>query len=1596
MDPVITSLKILIQGRTSGEFDVQELLNALTQASCQLEYDWNVLRNQDLRNHDVLSIGKLRELLYILNDLITYLQSLENFLTNDFLLITKSIGGLFKLFHEYGYFSVCSNFGYDLNKLTEQLLRLWECIQCFKATLSTDRGDSIMAFQEILNIISQLFGFILLGNLQSIHDCVLRRIGQSLVNEITSRNVKANRNIIESYQIYLTLSHLVFLYPLHDHLVIQKVIKCADNIFSQDILKSFQDTFLSALKYIKQPIMMTNDSTEAQLYRLTVRALLNGLSQLMLRRLQKSRPTDTLDHVQTLWSHVILLSRPNNNNSYLKQLDQMSNKSTYYGLRTSVVVSDTDSRQSTSSPYDSSFSSSSDCEIFSPSQTISSNETSYTPTTDTDLVNTDAMRVKPPTTPDNPLNSSLVTTQNIAECLLHGSSSGSRRLRQYPFVTSSTTLPPLLVTKSTGQFQRSNKHTSKKPSLVTSGKQSSSHFSQYRRQNKYCALVVFCLKHILETSRSQVIINCWPILMSGDCFQTISITPTVSTPNTATAAVSYQQTEEQSFNAYTPHGILTPDLLNLFYKTNDTRIRQMFLEILTYLLSHMNKRFAIAEDLSPHSASFVPYSVKLAMELRQLHRRLLLAISVEKSFTIQTSLLKALNALVLVTPYQRLQPGLLTTLLPVISHLLQPVKLSTSKSFDSRAGCLCLLGNILGKVHGPLIEVFQMLSPTFNMSKDNSVVVCDNSVKSANSKSSLSPTHNLSVYSNVNDTFTPCWLVQVCLRLIHPDVSTTAWDSTLNETHQSSTDNIVKSSEYENCHPVHVRTQALLTLRQFIPNYACFFQPSLPLIKKTLILCLQEKSETSLLRMCSLKFLSAMLPYLNSNCCYDRNPLSLKEEVNANTSITISDMSINSLDKQMTNIHLTEGEENQINTVDSTFLTKTTTTSRTPCSPKHNHHHQQQHHLYNSFKLYVDETLIISWWHTFLPFILHILKNSEESTDRSWCCRILTFIDDRLFQSFTNSKNKSTWLDVNKISESLWLALEVHDEGLNSSALHAMGTHVLHRPFRCNLSFVLRLLRKSQELWSTCRSDIIGLESARCIANCLAALVKMTEEGSPNVSSQGDVSSFLTNKNSFDWKKLIRTCCELCSIPDNASKFNLAPKRFESEKPKNTTSRPGLVITEDDANHVDGSDSYLLESVIKNPNDCRCENGAKALGYMLRILTPGMLKRQETVNELVKTLCQALIVNKINGAAKIRWNANFSAGHLFHNKILWTSLIEKHLTATVQKEVGQLVGESSLLPTFPQLDPITSSETVRQFVQIVKYLCNTMRNDKYFKARVYAARSLYAIFERSPFDHPNSVINLFTKTVTEEQSTSNSHFTMDNLPVTWILQASIHILTNTQSSLHEAHKHSADLDKGISTRYSNSSCIAIMRLTENHYRNQSVIFSTILLFQSLYYLLLLLRDASVPNPDNRRFNAQTLINQMEDFLDKTDLNNQLLNEQINNLVELSLQPTDEYLRCTEAMFPGPLSTEDMNKTCINGDPQSNNIGELVQQVFNLFNECASTHSVKMESFEMFLLRCLPATHYSTDIPQLKVLNDENDVKIRKSDAEISGFRQIYD
>ncbi|CAH8866291.1 unnamed protein product [Trichobilharzia szidati] len=624
-----------------------------------------------------------------------------------------------------------------------------------------------------------------------------------------------------------------------------------------------------------------------------------------------------------------------------------------------------------------------------------------------------------------------------------------------------------------------------------------------------------------------------------------------------------------------------------------------------------------------------------------------------------------------------------------------------------------------------------------------------------------------------------------------------------------------------------------------------------------------------------------------------------------------------------------------------------------------------------------------------------ISQNSTVSIDRSWCCRILTCIDSQLMDLFEKPKDKSILIDMNTISESLWRALDVDDETLNAEALHAIGTHILHKPFECHLNCIVRLLEKSQELWSVYQSNFIGIESAWCIGNCLIVLAKIREKAVNGVDG-----------NTLDWNRLIQTCCELCSTVDQSTKVNHEVKRSTKVEiaGKNALTAESESVKTTNNNNNNNS---TVDGVIKNPDDHRCENGAKALGYALGVLAPGMIKKQEIINEMVKTLCQALVLDKINGAAKVRWNANYSAGHLFRNRLLWSELIKKHLsiddTIECEKDIWSVIMHKSIhADTDSQLDPITSSQSILELSDIVKYLCKTITYDRYFKARVRAAKSLYAIYEYSPYDYPNSIIHLFTTIIINKQLTSRTTLTINDLPVIWIIEACIHTLINTQCTLQKAYSITHDLCPSTTITMKSSTPLQ-HHLTENNYRDQSVVMSVILLFQSLYYLLVLIKDLSISSNSEARFCAEMICAQLENLFNLSDLNNPVVIEQINNLIEISLQSTDEYLKCIQTIFFDEISMKSSTSQHNVNDAYYNyynSINRTIANVVNLFNEynkCETTVFMELRGLMKFLSSCSSVNSYSTEGLQSAVDEKYLEGRRRKSkQSDASGFRQVYD
>ncbi|BHF84111.1 hypothetical protein SprV_0902726100 [Sparganum proliferum] len=387
----------------------------------------------------------------------------------------------------------------------------------------------------------------------------------------------------------------------------------------------------------------------------------------------------------------------------------------------------------------------------------------------------------------------------------------------------------------------------------------SAHGQETRIRKKICLLATFCVRRIVNCTTKRICLDLWPCLMPES--QSLSSVP--SSESQFSACERRTATSVGQFGTQ-------PDLLTLVLKQRDPRMRQIFIEMLGNLLTNTESRFAVAEELTVwHSTAYIPYAVRLAAELRALHRRIRWALLSESSPQHQLGLLRAVNALVAVTPYQRLRPGLLSDLLPSLNKFLfiQSSSAPTTSAHEPtkrthfQSAVLTVWGTVLGKSTAPVLEICKLLWAEPNLmtrpaedGERDANALCE-------SPSSGSPLHHLASVSGRKyaAAFSPCWLVEYCLRLIHPSVADLAWDakpSTEEVKVNSDTSEPPSGASGSLVQTNQLRLQAFATLIHFMPHYYECLRPSMPLILKTIRLCLKPELKENkplqynLLRLC--------------------------------------------------------------------------------------------------------------------------------------------------------------------------------------------------------------------------------------------------------------------------------------------------------------------------------------------------------------------------------------------------------------------------------------------------------------------------------------------------------------------------------------------------------------------------------------------------------------------------------------------------------------------------------------------------------------------------------------------------------------------------
>ncbi|VDK22737.1 unnamed protein product [Taenia asiatica] len=253
-----------------------------------------------------------------------------------------------------------------------------------------------------------------------------------------------------------------------------------------------------------------------------------------------------------------------------------------------------------------------------------------------------------------------------------------------------------------------------------------------------------------------------------------------------------------------------PDLLEALCRERDARLRELFIVILGVVLDNLALRFAVAEEPSNwQPTTFIPYSLRVAGELRALHRSLNWALRTERSLRHQLALLKVFAALITVTPYYRLHSGLLSN---VVTNL---------NSFHNRTRCVSPLLPVWNAilVKTPTPEVQRLL--TSPASTPRVLSLCDASSKSPN----------------------PCWLVMLCLHLVD-----TGGRLVENE---------------KGIQPTVLRSQAVSTLTAFVPlHYDCLV-PSMEDVKRMIESGFRlDREENRSFRIPLLRFCDALLAHV--------------------------------------------------------------------------------------------------------------------------------------------------------------------------------------------------------------------------------------------------------------------------------------------------------------------------------------------------------------------------------------------------------------------------------------------------------------------------------------------------------------------------------------------------------------------------------------------------------------------------------------------------------------------------------------------------------------------------------------------------------------
>ncbi|VDP84831.1 unnamed protein product [Echinostoma caproni] len=379
-----------------------------------------------------------------------------------------------------------------------------------------------------------------------------------------------------------------------------------------------------------------------------------------------------------------------------------------------------------------------------------------------------------------------------------------------------------------------------------------------------------------------------------------------------------------------------------------------------------------------------------------------------------------------------------------------------------------------------------------------------------------------------------------------------------------------------------------------------------------------------------------------------------------------------------------------------------------------------------------------------------------------------------------------------------------------------MTAPLYNEPLQANLSLLAYIITRAPVVWSRALNQSVEMDVAWSLANCLEVMVAHRLRLVTNGPDWSTVLRELDDAG-VKWPSLVQTCCELCTLSLSDSSDPGSNSLVTKENAELSSS---VAFVGEDSNpadltqkksHVERlTDIALGADAVKFPDAHRCENGARALGYLLRILEAGFIRDQKVINQLFESMCEAMITNKVSSAEKIRWNANFAVGHLFQNTELWTWL-SSQWTGAQQK-------------TFA--DPLASMETAELINKLIRHLCYTFGRDKYFKARVYAANSLLGLFVHRLPVNSEILINTLHSSLIHTASKSTSRDVEFH-----ILDAAFHIVRNV---------HDGTASMPCCTEFLHSESVMHSNfystgshLSESKYRQQCLHLAVVLIFYAL-------------------------------------------------------------------------------------------------------------------------------------------------------------------